>query len=96
MRNLDEEYVKKQVIYDQQKQYRKTDAGKIALRRAKERQLLKMMKNIPKSHGGGNIPCCVECGLSRFEVLTINHDVVVCYNCKNERPKVLTEEEICQ
>lgn len=96
MRNLDEEYITKQIIYSQQKEYRKTDAGKRALRRAKEKQILKQMKLIPKSHGGGGIPRCVECDENRFEVLTINHDVIVCYNCRYERPKVLSEEEICQ
>ena len=96
MRNLDREYISKNTIYDQQKEYRQTPAGKLALRRAKERQTLKRMHIIKKSHGGGVLPCCVECGDKTFELLVVNYDVVVCYNCKFRRNKVLSEEEICQ
>jgi len=96
MRNLDEEYVSKQIIYEQQKEYRQTPEGKLALRRARERQLLKQMRIIKKSHGGGLIPKCNKCGEKQFEVLIVNYDFVICYNCKHERVKVLTEEEICQ
>jgi hypothetical protein len=94
MKNLDREYISKNTIYDQQKEYRKTPEGKLALRRAKERQTLKQMRIIKKSHGGGLVPCCVDCGDKTFEVLVVNYDVVLCYNCKHTRPKVLTEEEI--
>jgi len=96
MKNLDEEYVSVNIIYEQQKEYRQTPEGKLALRRAKERQILKQMRIIKKSHGGGLIPCCVDCGNKTFELLVVNYDVVLCYNCKYERPKVLSEEEICQ
>jgi len=96
MKNLDEEYVNVNTIYEQQKEYRQTVKGRIALQRAKERQTLKQMHIIKKSHGGGLIPTCVECGDKRFEVLVVNYDVVVCYNCKFIRNKVLTEEELCQ
>ncbi len=95
-KNLDEEYESKQIIYEQQKEYRKTPEGKIALRRAKERQTLKQMHIIKKSHGGGLLPKCVDCGEGQFELLVVNYDVVLCYNCKFIRPKVLSEEEICQ
>ncbi len=95
-KNLDEEYISKQIIYEQQKEYRKTPEGKIALQRAKERQTLKQMRIIKRSHGGGLLPKCVECGEGQFEVLVVHYDVVVCYNCKYMRNKVLTEEEICQ
>ena len=95
-KNLDKEYESKKVIYEQQKEYRKTPDGKIALRRAKERQTLKQMRIIKKSHGGGLLPQCVDCGNKTFELLVVNYDVVLCYNCKFERPKVLSEEEICQ
>ncbi len=95
-KNLDEEYKSKQIIYEQQKEYRKTVKGKVALQRAKERQTLKQMRIIKRSHGGGLLPKCVECGEGQFEVLVVNYDVVVCYNCKYQRNKVLSEEEICQ
>lgn len=95
-KNLDKEYESKKVIYEQQKEYRKTPEGKIALRRAKERQTLKQMRIIKRSHGGGLLPKCVECGEGQFELLVVNYDVVICYNCKFARPKVLSEEEICQ
>ena len=94
--NLNKQYKDISLIYEQQKEYRKTPDGKLALRRAKERQLLKQMHKIKKSHGGGLIPCCVDCGNKTFELLVINYDVVLCYNCKFVRPKVLSEEEICQ
>ena len=62
MDNLDKEYVKKYTIYQQQKEYRKTEAGKLALRRAKEKQFLKQMKAISKNNGGGSLPNCKICG----------------------------------
>lgn len=95
-KNLDKEYIGVNTIYEQQKEYRQTPEGKLALRRAKERQLLKKMRKIKKSHGGGLIPRCAECEEKRFEVLTVNHNIVVCYNCRYEREIVLTEDEICQ
>lgn len=95
-KNLDKEYSGVNMIYEQQKEYRQTPDGKLALKRAKERQTLKQMHQIKKSHGGGLIPCCVDCGEKKFELLVVNYDVVLCYNCKYERPKVLSEEELCQ
>jgi len=85
MRNLDEEYVSKQIIYEQQKEYRQTPEGKLALRRAKERQLLRKME----------CTCCEECSEYEFEVLTVVDGKTICYNCKFRRPKVLQENEIC-
>jgi hypothetical protein len=95
-KNLDKEYESKQIIYEQQKEYRQTREGRIALRRAKERQTLKQMHKIKKSLGGGVLPSCAECGTKEYEVLIISYDVVTCYNCKNRRPKVLSEDEICR
>lgn len=94
--NLNDEFRDVNTVYAQQKEYRKTPEGKLALKRAKERQTLKVMHSIKKSHGGGVIPHCVECGNKTFELLLINYDIVICYNCKYQRVKVLTEEEICQ
>lgn len=85
-RNLDKEYVSINTIYDQQKEYRATPEGKLALRRAKERQLLKKMKVLH----------CQECHEEEFEVLTISNNKTLCYNCKNRRPKVLEVNEICR
>ena len=98
MRNLDHEYKEVNTIYEQQKEYRQTPEGKLALRRAKEKQVLRQMNSINKSRGGGILPQCVECGENRFEVLTLSNvtESVVCYNCRYERPKVLSEEEICR
>jgi len=96
VRNLDKEYKGVNTIYEQQKEYRTTPEGKIALRRAKERQTLKQMRIIKKSHGGGLLPKCAECTEKKFERLVVNYDTVLCYNCKYEREEVLTEEEICQ
>ncbi len=96
MRNLNDEYKTKRIIYEQQKEYRKTVKGRVALQRAKERQTLKKMHKIKPSHGGGVLPACVECNQKKFELLVIDYDIVLCYNCKYRRNKVLTEEEICQ
>jgi len=95
-KNLDREYKSKQIIYEQQKEYRRTPEGKLALKRAKERQTLKQMRIIKRSHGGGLIPKCSKCGEDKFELLNVSYDFVICYNCKYERVSVLTEEEICQ
>ena len=96
MKNINDEFRDVNTVYEQQKEYRKTPEGKLALKRAKERQTLKQMHLIKKSHGGGLIPKCVDCGNKTFELLIVNYDVVLCYNCKYQRPKVLSEEEICQ
>lgn len=84
VKNLDKEYISKQIIYEQQKEYRKTPEGKLALRRAKERQIL---KNLPTLY-------CKECEESEFELLTLSGNKTLCYNCKNRRPKVLQEYEL--
>jgi len=89
MRNLDKEYLRKQIIYSQQKEYRKTENGKIALKRAREKQLLKKMRSISKISGGGETPHCFKCGQLKFEVLTITNSVIICYNCKYERSSIL-------
>lgn len=84
MRNLDHEYISVNTIYEQQKEYRKTPEGKLALRRAKERQLLKKM----------SVLYCQECNESEFEVLIIHNEKTMCYNCRYRRPKVLQECEL--
>lgn len=95
MDDLRGEYQHKYWIYNQddikkkQAEYRKTPEGKLALRRAKERQLLKKVKEICKGS-----PFCKNCNEERFNVLTIVEDEVLCYNCKYERKIVLTEDEI--
>lgn len=97
MGDLRGEYHHKYWIYNQedikkkQSEYRKTPKGKLALRKAKERHLLKKMKEVCKG-----IPFCINCDEERFQVLTIVEDEVMCYSCKYERKVVLTEEEICQ
>ncbi len=86
--NLDKEYTAKEVIYEQQKEYRKTPEGRTAIKRANERMLLKKMKRI------GRIEC--PCGEQEFEVLNIYDDEVICYNCRYRREAVLRDDEICQ
>lgn len=86
VKNLDKEYISINTIYEQQKEYRATQKGKLALRRAKERQLLKQM----------NVLHCQECYNEEFEVLTVSNNRTLCYNCKLRRPKVLEVNEICQ
>jgi hypothetical protein len=84
--NLDKEFTSKEIIYEQQKEYRKTPEGKTAIKRANERMLLKKMKKI------GKIKC--DCGETKFEFLNIYDNTISCYNCRYEREEVLEEEEI--
>ncbi|MGI9535121.1 MAG: hypothetical protein ACR2NW_09230 [Thermodesulfobacteriota bacterium] len=86
MVNLNKEYIEKEVLYKGQKKYFKTPKGRIALRRAKERQLIKKMPTL----------YCKKCDETEFEVLTIVDGITLCYNCKYRRLKVLEECEICQ
>lgn len=86
MRNLDKEYKSINTIYEQQKEYRKTPEGKLALKRAKEKQLLKKMKSCK----------CEFCGNTEFEVLNVYGKNTLCYNCRYRREKVFEECEICQ
>ncbi len=86
MRNLDREYESVNTIYEQQKEYRKTPEGKVALKRARERQIIKKMK----SHN------CVKCGESEHEVLNVYDGKTLCYNCRYRREKVLEDYELCQ
>ena len=82
--NLNDEYITKQKIYSQQKEYRQTPEGKLALRRAQEKQLLKKMKSLN----------CGKCGECEFEVLNVYDGKTLCYNCRYRRPKVLLENEL--
>jgi uncharacterized Zn finger protein (UPF0148 family) len=82
--NLNDEYVLKQKIYSQQKEYRQTPEGKLALRRAQERQLLKRM----------GTTVCGKCGECEFEVLNVYNGKTMCYNCRYRRVKVLMENEL--
>jgi len=82
--NLNEEYVLKQKIYSQQKEYRQTPEGKLALRRAQERQLLKKM----------GTAVCGKCGECEFEILNVYNGNTLCYNCRYRRVKVLMEHRL--
>ena len=59
--NLDKEYTSVNTIYEQQKEYRKTPEGKLAIKRANEKQLLKKMTAYN----------CGKCGEDEFEVLNV-------------------------
>jgi len=84
--NLDKEYTSVNTIYEQQKEYRKTPEGKLALKRANEKQLLKKMSTYN----------CDECGDNEFEILNIYDGITLCYNCRYRREKVLEMNEFCQ
>ena len=84
--NLDREYKSVNTIYEQQKEYRKTPEGKLAVKRVNEKQLLKKMI----SHN------CGKCGEDEFEVLNIYNDETLCYNCRYRREKVLELNKFCQ
>ena len=84
--NLDKEYTSVNTIYEQQKEYRKTPEGKLALKRANEKQLLKKMPTYN----------CGQCGDNEFEILNIYDGITLCYNCRYRREKVLEMNEFCQ
>lgn len=86
MKNLDREYESVNTIYEQQKEYRKTPEGKTALKRARERQIIKKMK----------VHECEFCGEEEHEVLNVYDGQTLCYNCRYRRDKVLEEYELCQ
>lgn len=86
MKNLDREYESVNTIYEQQKEYRKTPEGKTALKRARERQIIKKMK----------VHECEFCGEEEHEVLNVYDCQTLCYNCRYRRDKVLEEHELCQ
>ena len=62
VKNLDKEYTSVNTIYEQQKEYRKTPEGKLALKRANEKQLTE--KRCPLYN-------CGQCGDNEFEVLNV-------------------------
>ena len=76
--DLNKEYVVTNTIYESQKKYRKTELGKIAIRRANERQILKKMQRI------SNIIKCKICKESKFERLTVYDGKILCYSCRWE------------
>jgi hypothetical protein len=84
--NLNDEYVLKQKIYSQQKEYRQTPEGKLALRRANERQLLKRMLKV------NEVLECHSCGESDFTLLTPVGEKILCYNHKYKRQNILENE----
>jgi len=95
MEDLRKEYVTKQVIYQQQKRYRKTPEGIEALSRAKRRYNLKKKIEKVRKAGGRKDPVCYCCNENSIGYLTVEDNCVICYNCKLgfEEEEV---KEICQ
>ncbi len=94
MNDLKAEYTTKQVIYKQQKRYRKTPEGKEALARAKRRyKLRRKIEEIKRV--GGKIPECYCCNENSIGYLTIEDNCVICFNCKYGFPEEEVEE-LCQ
>lgn len=89
VKNLDVEYKSINVIYEYQKTYRATPKGKMAIRRANERQTLKKMYKI------SSVIECKQCKESKFERLTIHNNKILCYSCRWERQSIF-EEISCQ
>ena len=84
-RNLDEEYVNGYTIYESQRKYRKSEAGKASSRRTVERRRLRQMCQI------SDIVKCNRCDETKFERLLINNNEISCYSCKFERPPIFEE-----
>ncbi len=94
MEDLRKEYVTKQVIYQQQKQYRKTPEGREALSRAKRRyKLKKKIEQVRKVGGKGAV--CYCCSENSIGYLTVEDNCVICFNCKYGFPEEEVED-ICQ
>jgi len=82
VRNLDKEYISTRLIYQQQKEYRKTEDGKEALKKANKKYRDSLRIEEVRNHGGK--PVCNCCGERIIEFLSIKNDKVVCYNCRNQ------------
>ncbi len=95
MRNLNEEYEVKEVIYQVQKKYRKTPEGKEALARANRRYRIKQKVQQLYNKSKTKAPTCYVCGETFLGHLTVDNLDVVCYNCKFGIDEVEIEE-ICQ
>jgi len=82
VRNLDKEYKSIRTIYDQQKEYRKTEEGKEALRKANKKYRDNLRIDQVRNYGGK--PQCHCCGERIIEFLSVKNNKIVCYNCKNQ------------
>lgn len=95
MRNINEEYEVKNVIYEKQKKYRKTLEGKEALYRATKKyrikQRIQQLYDISKTKS----PTCQDCGETYLGFLTVDDNEITCYNCKF-RIDEKEIEEICE
>lgn len=95
MRNINDEYEVKNVIYEKQKKYRKTLEGKEALYRATKKyrikQRIQQLYDISKTKS----PTCQDCGETYLGFLTVDDNEITCYNCKF-RIDEKEIEEICQ
>ncbi len=95
MEDLRKEFVTKQIVYEQQKRYRKTPEGKEALGRAKRRYNLKKKIEKVKKVGGKADPVCYCCNETSIGYLTVEDNCVICFNCKFGYPEEEIEE-LCQ
>jgi len=82
VRNLNEEYRNVRSIYKQQKEYRKTDDGKEALRKANKKYRDNLRIEEVRNHGGK--PACRCCGERIIEFLSVKDNKIICYNCKSQ------------
>lgn len=92
MESLNDEYKVKRIIYEKQKEYRKTQDGKEAIAKANRKYNIK--QRITRIYESTNYPECNICGDSTLGFLTVDESEIICFNCKFG----LTEEEIkeCQ
>lgn len=92
MRSINDEYKVKRIIYEKQKEYRKTQEGKGAIAKANRKYNIK--QRIERIYELTNYPECNICGDSTLGFLTVSESELICFNCKFG----LTEEEIkeCQ
>jgi len=95
MRNINDEYETKRVIYQRQKEYRKTDEGKEALYKANRRYRIKQKIQQLYDKSKTKSPICYICGETFLGHLSIDNSDVICYNCKFgiDEKEI---EEICQ
>jgi len=82
LRNLDKEYKDVTLLYQQQKEYRKTDEGRFALKKANKKYKDSIRIEEVKSHPEKSRCSCCNENILEFLSVRKSDNKIVCYNCK--------------